>query len=496
MADGVTERPYRRRSYVQQEHLAVEDEVAEGAAEVAAAEGDARGVIRRLFQAEDRYFFARASRIEHQEATYRVHCAAEECRAELAALGDRPDSPRAQQAAEDAREDEAEAHRATLEAIRAKLALEVDRLNAKRRALEYPPAPLLSPPAGPADGDSPPPIGLAAQRVDTGVTSMPPLVHCVSRMPTAGGCVEHPGEAEEHAQPYWAKPMDEWTMADIRSWLGTLNQSVLSYLFRGVSGAQLRMLTRRELLLLCADDRSVCDLLWGALVQVRAELESHFEFDMPVVREQLREACEAGNSAVVRDRISRNCINPDEPFPDGRTPLVVAAEGGYGNCVAALLHLGATVSLPCDDGTERTALHAACAHRPSDLPADCAECDPTEPHLRAVNLLIDAGADLMAEDAAGMIPLHYAVAHPIPTLVVDALLRRPGGQRRPLASAMIEARAADGRRPLDCASRVTYRGISGRMWLLDQLRQLRVIDSGDSGFTPTTTGSSHSLPVR
>nr|CAD1822339.1 unnamed protein product [Ananas comosus var. bracteatus] len=101
-----------------------------------------------------------------------------------------------------------------------------------------------------------------------------------------------------------------------------------------------------------------------------------------------------------------------------RTPLMVAATYGSLDAIALL------VSLPSVDVNRRCGPDAATA-------LHCAASGASECALDAVRLLLDAGADPAAADAAGLRPADVAVAPPMsPADVKIALLRLLGGDCR------------------------------------------------------------------
>jgi len=78
--------------------------------------------------------------------------------------------------------------------------------------------------------------------------------------------------------------------------------------------------------------------------------------------------------------------------PDGWSPLALAAHFGSRAAARLLLTAGADLGLRSKNPTGNTALHAAVAGKRHEL----------------VELLIDAGADVNAQDASGWTPLNLA----------------------------------------------------------------------------------------
>src|SRR5690242_2360019 len=98
------------------------------------------------------------------------------------------------------------------------------------------------------------------------------------------------------------------------------------------------------------------------------------------------------------ERVER-LIAADAPLnghsADGWTPLHLAAFFGHARAVELLLAHGADVAAVSRNSTANTALHAALAGH----------------HPFVAGLLIGAGADVNAADAAGWRPLHLAAAN-------------------------------------------------------------------------------------
>jgi ankyrin repeat protein len=93
--------------------------------------------------------------------------------------------------------------------------------------------------------------------------------------------------------------------------------------------------------------------------------------------------------------------------PDGWSPLALAAFFGQGEAARRLLALGANVDQRSTNASSNMPLHAALAGK----------------HFDIVRTLLDAGADVNAQDGDGWTPVHIA-SHEGPPALVRLLLER------------------------------------------------------------------------
>jgi hypothetical protein len=108
------------------------------------------------------------------------------------------------------------------------------------------------------------------------------------------------------------------------------------------------------------------------------------------LREQLREAVEAGNDMEVRALLAQGA-DPDTPGADGVTIAIDAAGNNRVEALKALIEAGADVSKP-NRFNGQTPAHAAV----------------TRGSILCLKVLVDAGADLSAADKGGRTPAHFA----------------------------------------------------------------------------------------
>ena len=108
------------------------------------------------------------------------------------------------------------------------------------------------------------------------------------------------------------------------------------------------------------------------------------------LREQLREAVEAGNDMEVRALLAQGA-DPDTPGADGVTIAIDAAGNNRVEALKALIEAGADVS-KANRFNGQTPAHAAV----------------TRGSILCLKVLVDAGADLSAADKGGRTPAHFA----------------------------------------------------------------------------------------
>lgn len=106
----------------------------------------------------------------------------------------------------------------------------------------------------------------------------------------------------------------------------------------------------------------------------------------------LFEAVALGETERVRSALGAEPELLNAYSHDGWTPIHLAAFFGHPETAELLISLGADVRLYGKNQMANTALHAALAGRRSDI----------------ARMLIEAGADPNAADAAGWVPLHHA----------------------------------------------------------------------------------------
>lgn len=106
----------------------------------------------------------------------------------------------------------------------------------------------------------------------------------------------------------------------------------------------------------------------------------------------LFEAVALGETERVRSALAAEPDLLNAHSHDGWTPIHLAAFFGHPETAELLISLGANVRLYGRNQMANTALHAALAGRRSDI----------------ARMLIEAGADPNAVDAAGWVPLHHA----------------------------------------------------------------------------------------
>ena len=110
----------------------------------------------------------------------------------------------------------------------------------------------------------------------------------------------------------------------------------------------------------------------------------------------LAEAAAAGQLERVRELLDEEPSTVDEPGGDGFTPLTLAATYGQTEVARALLDAGADPSTPAQNPTRTAPIHGASGH----IHAKTA--------LELVELLIERGANVNAEQAGGFTALHRA----------------------------------------------------------------------------------------
>jgi len=109
----------------------------------------------------------------------------------------------------------------------------------------------------------------------------------------------------------------------------------------------------------------------------------------------LHEACAAGELERAERLIADDASAINAYSPDGWTPLHLAAFFGHAKLIELLLAHDADVAARSRNSNGNTALHAALAGN----------------HKLVAGLLMGAGADVNAVDAAGWRPLHIAAAN-------------------------------------------------------------------------------------
>lgn len=128
-------------------------------------------------------------------------------------------------------------------------------------------------------------------------------------------------------------------------------------------------------------------------------------------------AVERGDTAKVRSWLARGMdVNSGQSygFDEGRTPLIVAAEGGNAELVEFLLKQGAKVNLR-ESRSQETALFRAVRFSGNRGISDHYRID----FPRTVALLLKAGADPNVPDGNGLLPLYFAPS----TAVLNMLLK-------------------------------------------------------------------------
>ena len=107
----------------------------------------------------------------------------------------------------------------------------------------------------------------------------------------------------------------------------------------------------------------------------------------------LHKAATLGSHELTATILRRQPIDIDRGNPDGVTPLMIAAQGGYPRVAKILLEKGANAKVTADNGF--TALHCSCHGHVG--------------HLEVAKMLVEAGgSDLEARDGSSMTPLHIA----------------------------------------------------------------------------------------
>lgn len=129
------------------------------------------------------------------------------------------------------------------------------------------------------------------------------------------------------------------------------------------------------------------------------------------------DAVERGDMAKIRSWLARGMdVNSGQSygFDEGRTPLIVAAEGGNAELVEFLLKQGAKVNLR-ESRSQETALFRAVRFSGNRGISDHYRID----FPRTVTLLLKAGADPNVPDGNGLLPLYFAPS----TAVLSMLLK-------------------------------------------------------------------------
>jgi ankyrin repeat protein len=145
-------------------------------------------------------------------------------------------------------------------------------------------------------------------------------------------------------------------------------------------------------------------------------------------------AAATGNTARLDALLSARPTAIDEYGPDGWTALALAAHFNQGDAVRLLLKHGADLIVRSRNSNGNTPLHAALAGRSPET----------------ARLLLAAGADVNAADAAGWTPLHLAVDSGSTELVQLILGERP----------FVDPENGDGLTPLALARKKGHEAIA------------------------------------
>jgi ankyrin repeat protein len=184
------------------------------------------------------------------------------------------------------------------------------------------------------------------------------------------------------------------------------SDQVFTAIRKGDSSGLQVLLTAAPSLARATDPSGVPALLtavyYGRADMVASLIEHGAELD-------LFSAAATGHTARLDALLSVQPTAIDEHSPDGWTALALAAHFNQGDAVRLLLKHGADLMVRSRNSNGNTALHAALAGR----------------SLETARLLLVAGADVNAADAAAWTPLHLAVDSGSVELVILILDERP-----------------------------------------------------------------------